>query len=519
MVLGLLCFVLTSCNKKLDPNDEDFPPEKWTPTNLMAEVRDDGVMLTWKQPVEAIEGFIIENSQDSLNWRILTQNVIDSKKREYLDGSVKPGDIIFYRIYAKANSNKSNYCYSKAAIVPLKLPSVVTSEVSDILSSSVKLNGAATKDGGKTITERGFCYSLKSTPTTKDSKVSVGTGIGTFTKTIEKLNFATTYYVRAYATNANGTAYGEEKSFKTLAVLPNLEKSSISNIDSISATLSGKVISDGGSTITERGFCYSENGVPNVNSSKISLGNGVGSFTIDIKNLKWTTRYYVRAYAINEIGIQYGDLTNFFTKCDCEKKYGTFIDTRDNHIYKTIKIGTQTWMAENLSYLPYTTLSKDWSTDKPCYTSSPEYGVFYNWKAALTACPTGWHLPNNDEWATLENYLITTGYNYDHSKAGNKIAKSLASDGIWKMLNSNFEVGQVGYNQDENNTSCFSAKAGNIIYFRIHYYSNEGTTSYWWSKTAAGNSSFIKGISSYSSSFENPISLSVDALYVRCIKD
>lgn len=519
MVLGLLCFFLTSCNKKLDPNDEDFPPEKWTPTNLMAEVRDDGVMLTWEQTVDAIDGFILENSQDSLNWRILTQNIIGKEKREYLDGTVKPGDIIFYRIYANANSNKSNYCNSKATIIPLKMPSIVTSEVSEILSSGARLNGAVTKDGGKPVTDRGFCYSLKSSPTVKDNKVSVGTGLGTFTKTIEKLNYATTYYVRAYATNENGIAYGDEKNFKTLAILPHVEASSISNIDSISASISGKVISDGGATITERGFCFSENGVPNLNSSKVSCGNGVGNFSTDLNNLKWTTRYYVRAYAINEIGVKYGDLTSFFTKCNCEKKYGTFIDTRDNHIYKTIKIGTQTWMAENLSYLPYTTLSKDWSTDKLCYTSSSEYGVFYNLKAALTACPKGWHLPSNEEWTTLENYLITTGYNYDHSQTGNKIAKSLALDGGWKKLNENFEEGQVGYNQDENNTSCFSAKAGNIIYFRIHYYSNEGTTSYWWSKTTAGNNSFIKGISSYSSSFENPISLSVDALCVRCIKD
>jgi uncharacterized protein (TIGR02145 family) len=87
--------------------------------------------------------------------------------------------------------------------------------------------------------------------------------------------------------------------------------------------------------------------------------------------------------------------------------FGTFTDTRDGHEYKTIQIGTQTWMAENLAYLPTTTPITTWSNTEPCYYvyDYAKYGVLYNWTAALTACPTGWHLPSDAEWTVLLNYL------------------------------------------------------------------------------------------------------------------
>ncbi len=411
VALSTISAIFFGCNTAKDPYDEGFPPAKWAPAKLEAEVGDNCVQLTWEQAIEFIDGFIIERSPDSLNWEFLTKKMVDGNLREYLDTTIITGEVYFYRMYAKAGTNISNYCYSNVVIVPLQLPSVITTDVSGIESTSVIFNGAVTKDGGKPVTERGFCYSLKPQPTVKDQKIAVGTGTGAFTKPVEKLNYGTTYYLRAYATNENGTAYGNEKEFKTLAVLAHVVTDELNNIDSSSVSIYGNVLSDGKGTVTERGFCYSENGEPNYNSERMACGAGVGTFSANIKNLKWATKYYINAYAVNEIGVSYSGTSTFFTKCNCEKKYGNFTDERDNQNYKTINIGSQTWMAENLKYLPYSNRATNWTADKPCYTSSGYDGVFYNMKAATTACPSGWHLPSDQEWETLLNYLIDNGYN------------------------------------------------------------------------------------------------------------
>ena len=103
---------------------------------------------------------------------------------------------------------------------------------------------------------------------------------------------------------------------------------------------------------------------------------------------------------------------------------GVFTDARDGKVYKTITIGTQTWMAENLAYLPSVSHSFTSSFDFPVYyvygydgnsvsaakasANYITYGVLYNWEAAKIACPSGWHLPTDAEWTILENYLGTT---------------------------------------------------------------------------------------------------------------
>ncbi|HNW68387.1 MAG TPA: FISUMP domain-containing protein [Bacteroidales bacterium] len=92
---------------------------------------------------------------------------------------------------------------------------LTTTTVTDITQTTAKSGGNITSDGGATVTARGVCWSTSKTPTIADNKTSNGTGAGSFTSAISGLTANTTYYVRAYATNSNGTAYGSAMSFTT----------------------------------------------------------------------------------------------------------------------------------------------------------------------------------------------------------------------------------------------------------------------------------------------------------------
>ena len=105
---------------------------------------------------------------------------------------------------------------------------------------------------------------------------------------------------------------------------------------------------------------------------------------------------------------------NTCPNCDGGKVEDLLIDTRDGKTqkYKTVKIGTQTWMAENLNYETENSWCYDYEAD-----SCDTYGRLYTWAAAMQACPTGWHLPTNDEYTTLYNYIGGTSTAGTHLKS------------------------------------------------------------------------------------------------------
>lgn len=96
------------------------------------------------------------------------------------------------------------------------VPTVITLSVTEITESSAKSGGEVTSDGGAEVTARGVCWSTSQNPTIEDAFSNDGTGVGVYSSNISNLTSNTTYYVRAYATNSEGTAYGEEISFTTL---------------------------------------------------------------------------------------------------------------------------------------------------------------------------------------------------------------------------------------------------------------------------------------------------------------
>jgi len=191
-------------------------------------------------------------------------------------------------------------------------PEVLTSEVTLITSISAHSGGYITDDGGAPISARGVCWSKNHNPTIADSKSSDGSGTGEFTSSITNLSPNTSYYVKAYATNVVGTAYGEEVSFTTIDV-PTVNSVEILQITANSAQCRVTIVNDGGAQITARGVCWSINQNPTIADNRINEGAGTGVFTCNLGGLLPGTKYYVRAYATNSEGTVYSDQISFTT--------------------------------------------------------------------------------------------------------------------------------------------------------------------------------------------------------------
>ena len=195
------------------------------------------------------------------------------------------------------------------------LPTVTTDEVSDITLNTAVCGGNVLSDGFAAITERGICYATHEEPTVFDYKVPGGEGMGLFQCRMSGLETLTTYYVRAYARNSEGYAYGNEVTFVTAdeTFLPEVITNEVTDFNHFYAIGSGEVVSNGGLDIIERGICWSTQPNPTTTGYKLTAGTGMGEFECRISYLYGNTTYYVRAYAANEAGMKYGNEVTFTT--------------------------------------------------------------------------------------------------------------------------------------------------------------------------------------------------------------
>ncbi|MFZ4414370.1 MAG: DUF1566 domain-containing protein, partial [Bacteroidales bacterium] len=216
-----------------------------------------------------------------------------------------PGITYYVRAYA-TNSVSTSYGNEISFTTPVILPSIITDSVSSITGINALSGGTVTNNGGANITARGVCWSTSPNPTISNSKTINGTGSGSFTSSISGLTPLTNYFVRAYATNILGTAYGNQLAFITIAALPTLTTTVISLITDTTSNSGGIITNDGGATVTSRGVCWSINSNPTINDSKTIDSSGIGSFTSNLTSLTPSTTYYVRAYATNSSGTGYG---------------------------------------------------------------------------------------------------------------------------------------------------------------------------------------------------------------------
>ena len=219
----------------------------------------------------------------------------------------------------------------------------------------------------------------------------------------------------------------------------------------------------------------------------------------------------------------------------------------DGNTYKTVSIGTQCWMAENLNIgtkiLGTANQANNSIIEKYCYNDADSncttYGGLYQWAELVQylngatntstwfpvptgnihgICPNGWHIPTDAEWTTLEIYLVTNGYNYDGTTVGNKLAKSLADTTLWYTSAVTGAVGNTDYSAKRNITGFTglpgSSRGSGGSYFSLTY------QGLWWSATEYDpNKGFCRSMSSSQVSVNSGNSYKDTGFSVRCLKD
>ena len=302
-------------------------------------------------------------------------------------------------------------------------------------------------------------------------------------------------------------------------ILPILNSFSttVTNITANTANSGGQVTSDGGNIETTRGVVWSTSSNPTITmNTKTVDGSGIGTFTSVITGLNANTTYYLRAYATNQIGTAYGTEVSFTTLGPP----------------KQVTIGSQNWTDKNLDVATYSdgTLipevqdPQQWAnltTGAWCYSNDKTYGKLYNWYAVAgiwneasktdetqrkKLAPTDYHIPSDDEWNTLINYL--GGYNQP-SVAGGKMKETGTSH--WNFPNS-----------DATNSTGFTALPGGYRNVNDGNFYNIGFLGYFWSASDSINyltDAWYRVLNYAGGNIVSNLTSKPNGLSVRCVSD
>lgn len=249
--------------------------------------------------------------------------------------------------------------------------------------------------------------------------------------------------------------------------------------------------------------------------------------------------YQVKSFAITQTDTIFSLLQTLTTMGFSPCSIPTINDPRDNNLYNTIQIGSQCWIKENIRYLPDVFPSDSISTTNPRYyvygynginiaaaQSNLNYsskGVLYNFEASKYACPEGWHVPMNNEWDTIIKFLTISGYNYDGTLTGNKIAKALSGStpqsigGYWANSQNIGTPGNTDYPNVRNLTSYSALPSG---YNNNGVYEKLDSISAFWSATQKLSSNFFHyNLKHDHVALQNQTVISSNAYSVRCVKN
>ncbi len=192
-------------------------------------------------------------------------------------------------------------------------PTVVTLAASSITGTSATMNGTVNPNGLATTYH--FEWGTTTSYGTSTTETSAGSGSSAIAVSsgLTGLTGGVTYHYRVVATNTDGSTSGNDISFTPGAAA--VTTTAASSITTTTASTGGNVTSDGGSTVSARGICWSTTLNPTISGSHTTDGNGTGSFTSSITGLSANTTYHIRAYATNGSGTYYGSDLTFTTLC------------------------------------------------------------------------------------------------------------------------------------------------------------------------------------------------------------
>ena len=321
--------------------------------------------------------------------------------------------------------------------------------------------------------------------------------------------------------------YNSQLPAQTSLCLPTITTSAPSSVGVDTVVIGGDISNDGGSSIVLRGICYSTSPNPNMGNQRTEDGSGIGSFNTIFRGLTSSTTYYARSYAKNSNGVVvYGNEVSFTTSASLPglRCPGTpTVTDIDGNVYNTVQIGNQCWTQSNLKVSKYRngdTIPTGFSTNDWLNTTSGAYAIYnndpvndglygklYNQYAVTDSrglCPTGWHVPTDGEWMTLENHLGGP------SVAGGAL-KSTATQPTLGGWNSPNTVAT--------NSSGFKAIPGGKR-FNHGIFDEVGHSAYSWSSSVTQVDWAWNRILYFSSGgIFRSMSLRTDGSSVRCLKD
>jgi uncharacterized protein (TIGR02145 family) len=383
-----------------------------------------------------------------------------------------------YHFRVKAVNTAGPVDGSDMTFTTLEVPTAVTTAVSAVTNNSATINGTVNaKNSSATVTfEYGLTTAYGTSITAIQSPVSGNTNTSV-SANLTGLAQGTTYHYKVKAISAGGSAEGTDQTFIT-GQPPTATTTNATAVSSTGATLNGTVNANNLSTTVtfEYGTTTSYGTTVNASQSPVSGNTSIGVSAV-ITGLSPSTIYHFRVKCNSTGGAIDGNDQTFITSATL-----TTVTDYDGNIYNAVQIGTQVWMQSNLKaarfnngiYVPNLTYGGDWggSSSAACcdYNNSPTnsvtYGKLYNFSAAIDVrnlCPTGWHVPTDDEWLTLINY------NGGNNGAGDKLKEAGANH--WSSGN------------NATNSSGFTALPGGYRFAAGDPFSNIGFSGSWWTST------------------------------------